>query len=293
MSDGGQMMADAYVEIGPGDVDYARFAASALTGGRGGREAPPVAGGRRATTAAVPRFSRPRRPSRTRARRRRWSRAWLETSRRPPENQRRLSRAGASICGCGCGCGPRAFSTGCGMAEVRGFSALQARGVTAPSDRPQATGRPPPSSARTSDSRNRRCPPGVRMLLIRPDAAQRVTVFGSTRNRAATPRPEWSSRSLLPSIYPTPPVHCTSFVLSVATNMVFSLVSGKSDLGNSQLEHARAPGGGVPVRQGGGPSSPGGGYPYGRCGRGLLRRAAAHRVRGPRLGGCRELCFDR
>src|ERR1700684_1105784 len=31
MSDGGQMMADAYVEIGPGDVDYARFAASALT----------------------------------------------------------------------------------------------------------------------------------------------------------------------------------------------------------------------------------------------------------------------
>jgi hypothetical protein len=31
VSDGGQMMSDAYVEIGPGDVDYARFAASALT----------------------------------------------------------------------------------------------------------------------------------------------------------------------------------------------------------------------------------------------------------------------
>lgn len=31
MSDGGQVMADAYVEIGPGDVDYARFAAGALT----------------------------------------------------------------------------------------------------------------------------------------------------------------------------------------------------------------------------------------------------------------------
>jgi hypothetical protein len=31
MSDGGQMMADAYVEIGPGDADFARFAASALT----------------------------------------------------------------------------------------------------------------------------------------------------------------------------------------------------------------------------------------------------------------------
>src|SRR5581483_12122266 len=36
----------------------------------------------------------------------------------------------------------------------------------------------PLSSARTSDSRNRLCPPGVRMLLIRPEAAQRVTVFG-------------------------------------------------------------------------------------------------------------------
>ena len=44
----------------------------------------------------------------------------------------------------------------------------------------------PRSSARTSDSRNRRWPPGVRMLPMRPDAAQRVTVFGSTRNRLAT-----------------------------------------------------------------------------------------------------------
>ena len=34
------------------------------------------------------------------------------------------------------------------------------------------------SKLRTSDSRNRRCPPGVRMLRIRPAAAQRVTVFG-------------------------------------------------------------------------------------------------------------------
>ncbi len=48
------------------------------------------------------------------------------------------------------------------------------------------------------------CPPGVRMLLMRPDAAQRVTVFGSTRNRAAT-SPGVSSRSLLPSILATPP----------------------------------------------------------------------------------------
>jgi hypothetical protein len=31
VSDGGQLIGDAYVEIGPGDVDYARLAASALT----------------------------------------------------------------------------------------------------------------------------------------------------------------------------------------------------------------------------------------------------------------------
>jgi len=36
------------------------------------------------------------------------------------------------------------------------------------------------------------------MLVIRPDAAHRVTVFGSTRNKAAT-SPGVSSRSLLPS----------------------------------------------------------------------------------------------
>jgi len=35
------------------------------------------------------------------------------------------------------------------------------------------------------------------MLLIRPDAAQRVTVLGSTRKRAAT-SPGVSRRSLLP-----------------------------------------------------------------------------------------------
>src|SRR5580700_12229021 len=56
----------------------------------------------------------------------------------------------------------------------------------------------PRSKARTSDSRNLRWPPGVRMLVMRPEAAQRVTVFGSTRNRAAT-SPGVSRRSLLPS----------------------------------------------------------------------------------------------
>jgi len=61
----------------------------------------------------------------------------------------------------------------------------------------------PRSSARTSDSLNRRWPPGVRILPIRPDAAQRVTVLGSTRNRVAT-SPGVSSRSLLPSTsYPS------------------------------------------------------------------------------------------
>ncbi len=40
-------------------------------------------------------------------------------------------------------------------------------------------------------------PPGVRMEPMRPADAQRVTVFGSTRNRAAT-SPGVSSRSLLP-----------------------------------------------------------------------------------------------
>lgn len=52
------------------------------------------------------------------------------------------------------------------------------------------------SSARswlTSDSRNRRWPPGVRIEPIRPAVAQRVTVLGSTRNSAAT-SPGVSSR---------------------------------------------------------------------------------------------------
>src|SRR5690606_38303625 len=42
------------------------------------------------------------------------------------------------------------------------------------------------SSCMTSDSRKRRCPPGVRSAPRRPACAQRVTVLGSTWNRAAT-----------------------------------------------------------------------------------------------------------
>ncbi|SCE03348.1 hypothetical protein GA0115247_12095 [Streptomyces sp. PalvLS-984] len=44
----------------------------------------------------------------------------------------------------------------------------------------------PASSARTSASRYRRCPPSVRMDVSLPAFAQRVTVFGSTRNIVAT-----------------------------------------------------------------------------------------------------------
>ncbi len=46
----------------------------------------------------------------------------------------------------------------------------------------------------TSDSRNLRCPPGVRMDPIRPADAHRVTVFGSTLNIRAT-SPGVSNRS--------------------------------------------------------------------------------------------------
>lgn len=44
----------------------------------------------------------------------------------------------------------------------------------------------PPRSARTSVSRYRRCPPSVRIDVSLPAFAQRVTVFGSTRNIVAT-----------------------------------------------------------------------------------------------------------
>jgi hypothetical protein len=62
------------------------------------------------------------------------------------------------------------------------------------------------------------------MLVIRPEAAQRVTVFGSTRNSAAT-SPGVSRRSLLPSTFSPlrlvslePPVRCLS---SLALNEYF------------------------------------------------------------------------
>ena len=50
------------------------------------------------------------------------------------------------------------------------------------------------SNALTSDSRNRRCPPGVLIDPMRPADAHRVTVFGSTLNISAT-SPGVSNRS--------------------------------------------------------------------------------------------------
>jgi hypothetical protein len=70
-------------------------------------------------------------------------------------------------------------------------------------DRPSAESGLPSSRSRTSVSLNRRWPPGVRMLLMRPDAAHLVTVLGSTLKSAAT-SPGVSKRSLLPSIVFTP-----------------------------------------------------------------------------------------
>ena len=52
------------------------------------------------------------------------------------------------------------------------------------------------SNALTSDSLYRRCPPRVLIEVSFPDFAQRVTVFGSTRNKEATSagvsRTSWS-----------------------------------------------------------------------------------------------------
>jgi hypothetical protein len=85
----------------------------------------------------------------------------------------------------------------------------------------------PRSNARTSDSRNLRCPPGVRMLLMRPEAAHRVTVFGSTRKSAAT-SPGVRRRSLLPSTI-SPPISVSEHVFSVAKTSVYFLVFPKNE----------------------------------------------------------------
>src|SRR5690606_6793372 len=93
-----------------------------------------------------------------------------------------------------CGCGTPRNETG----AVRGTPRIRAAQC-------EGSGVSPCSRARTSDSRKRRCPPGVRMLLIRPEAAHRVTVLGSTRKREAT-SPGVSKRSVVLSTF-TIPLH--------------------------------------------------------------------------------------
>src|SRR6266849_4594743 len=77
------------------------------------------------------------------------------------------------------------------------------------------------------------------MLLILPDAAQRVTVLGSTRKRAAT-SPGVSRRSLLPSIA-MPSRWPIQLVLSVATNIGFIPSFRKIWSGKSHFEHESGP----------------------------------------------------
>ena len=72
-------------------------------------------------------------------------------------------------------------------------------------------GRVPASSASTSDRRYLRCPPGVLMDPRRPVDAQRVTVFGSTPNSAATSAGVIRSSSPSP-LTPVPPFGCLQHV---------------------------------------------------------------------------------
>ncbi len=65
------------------------------------------------------------------------------------------------------------------------------------------------------------------MLLMRPEAAHRVTVFGSTRKSAAT-SPGVRRRSLLPSTI-SPPISVSEHVFSVAKTSVYFLVFPKNE----------------------------------------------------------------
>jgi len=65
------------------------------------------------------------------------------------------------------------------------------------------------------------------MLLMRPEAAHRVTVFGSTRKSAAT-SPGVRRRSLLPSTI-SPPISVSEYVFSVAKTSVYFLVFPKNE----------------------------------------------------------------
>ena len=66
------------------------------------------------------------------------------------------------------------------------------------------------------------------MLLMRPDAAHRVTVFGSTRKSAAT-SPGVRRRSLLPSTDLPLLISVSEHVFSVAKTSVYFLVFPKNE----------------------------------------------------------------
>ena len=179
----GRIIGDAYVEIGPQDAEYPRLAEQAMTEDEAARRRAQWRDGDEALQREFQEFASRNSDYR-----------WAE----PGEDSDPVLRPARTT--------PDRADAGRGAARDAGLAAGTGRGTAAvPAARryriwwPSADGSPSPrSSARTSDSRNRRCPPGVRMLVMRPDAAQRVTVFGSTRKSAAT-SPGVSNRSLFPS----------------------------------------------------------------------------------------------
>lgn len=96
-------------------------------------------------------------------------------------------------------CGTCAAAASTGTLPVPARSCRDGDSVRRSATRRAWSARLAASSAVISDSRNRRCPPGVRMDPIHPLDAHRVTVLGFTRNNAAT----WcgvSSRSVFSSV---------------------------------------------------------------------------------------------
>jgi hypothetical protein len=200
----GRVIGNAYVEISPQDADYARLAAQAVTPEEAEQRRNRWRAGDEALRQQFLEFARTHGDSLTHpdllwpdadgpadTRDLTSSLPWLRpipTIGRAPGQRHRCDTEVVPTTWVPrrCRCAPRASRHGC-YASAAGCPCV----VGSVSPR---------SSARTSDSRNRRCPPGVRILVIRPEAAHLVTVFGSTRNRAAT-SPGVSKRSLLPSTF--------------------------------------------------------------------------------------------
>ena len=194
----GRLIGDVYVEIGPQDADYARLAEQALTPDEVEQRKDQWRAGDDALRREFQEFARLL-----------GDQFWPGQDAEPQELARRARPRRTSG-----GSGGRPHAGSLPPGKITALAIYDAAGC--PSDEGSLS---PRSRARTSDSRNRRCPPGVRMLVIRPDAAHRVTVFGSTRNRAAT-SPGVSSRSLLPSTFPSPRTRL-EYALSLATNGYF------------------------------------------------------------------------